>query len=67
MTKIKAAVIGDPISHSLSPKIHNFLLEKHGLNGEYEAIQVKKNEIESFINYAKENGFSGFNITIPHK
>jgi shikimate dehydrogenase len=67
MTKIKAAVIGDPISHSLSPKIHNFLLEKHKINGEYEAIHVKKNDLKSFVNSAKENGFSGFNVTIPHK
>ncbi len=67
MTKIKAAVIGDPISHSLSPKIHNFLLERHKIEGEYEAILVKKEEIKSFINSAKEIGLAGFNVTIPHK
>ncbi len=67
MTKIKAAVIGDPISHSLSPKIHNFLLERHKIEGEYEAILVKKEEIKSFIKSAKEIGLAGFNVTIPHK
>jgi shikimate dehydrogenase len=64
---IKAAVIGDPISHSLSPIIHNFFLEKYSINGSYEAIQIKaenlKQEVEKLINL----GFSGFNITIPHK
>ncbi len=67
MTKIKAAVIGDPISHSLSPKIHNFLLSKHHIDGEYNSILVKKDEIKSFINSAIENGLAGFNVTIPHK
>lgn len=63
----KAAVLGDPISHSLSPTIHAFLLEKHGLKGSYEAIKVEKNQLESHIASLIEKDFSGFNITIPHK
>ncbi len=64
---IKAAVIGDPISHSLSPKIHNSLLKKYDINGSYEAILVKKNDLKFTIDEMKKNGFAGFNITIPHK
>ncbi len=64
---IKAAVIGDPISHSLSPKLHGYWLKKYNINGSYEAIQVKsenlKNDVESLI----QQGFAGFNVTIPHK
>jgi shikimate dehydrogenase len=67
MSKIKAAVIGDPISHSLSPTIHNFLLSRHKIIGEYNAVLVKKDELQSFVNSAIENGLAGFNITIPHK
>lgn len=67
MFKSKAAVIGDPISHSLSPTIHNFLISKHQIDGDYKAILVKKNELKSFVNSAIENGLSGFNVTIPHK
>lgn len=67
MSTIKAAVIGDPISHSLSPIIHNFLLSKHQIAGDYSAILVKKDELKSFLNSAIENGLAGFNITIPHK
>ncbi len=67
MSTIKAAVIGDPISHSLSPIIHNFLLSKHQIEGNYSAILVKKDELKSFLNSAIENGLAGFNITIPHK
>ncbi len=64
---IKAAVIGDPISHSLSPKIHNFLLEKYKIDGSYIALEVKKNDLNKCLNFLIEEGFAGFNVTIPHK
>ncbi len=67
MSTKKAGVIGDPVSHSLSPTIHNFLLSKHKIAGEYSAILVKKDELKSFVNSALENGLVGFNVTIPHK
>ena len=67
MSTIKAAVIGDPISHSLSPIIHNFLLSKHQIDGNYSAVLVKKDELKSFVDSAIETGLAGFNITIPHK
>lgn len=63
----KAAVLGNPISHSLSPTIHSFLLEKHGLKGSYEAIKVEEHQLDSTIDSLKKEAFSGFNITIPHK
>ncbi len=64
---IEAAVIGDPIGHSLSPKIHNFLLERQKIKGNYTAVTVKKDELKSFVLAAKNNGLAGFNVTIPHK
>ena len=64
---IKAAVIGDPISHSLSPKLHNFWLKKYAINGNYEAILVKNNDLAKAVEFMINNGFSGFNATIPHK
>lgn len=64
---VKAAVIGDPISHSLSPKLHGFWLKKYGINGSYEAIQVKTGTLESQVKSMVEAGFKGFNVTIPHK
>jgi shikimate dehydrogenase len=65
--KLKAGVIGDPISHSLSPKIHNFFLEKYKINGNYEAILVKKENLAYDISNLINQGFRGFNVTIPHK
>lgn len=64
---IKAAVIGDPISHSLSPKIHNFFLEKYEIDGSYEALQVTKNNLSEMVAKLVNSGFAGFNVTLPHK
>ena len=67
MNLIKAAVIGDPISHSLSPKIHNFFLKKYDINGSYEAIRISKEDLREAVQKLIDQGFSGFNVTIPHK
>ena len=65
---IKAGVIGFPISHSLSPTIHNFYLKKYKINGTYEAFAIpKENFEESIKNLVDQQQLSGFNITIPHK
>ena len=65
---IKAGVIGFPISHSLSPTIHNFYLKKYKINGTYEAFAIpNENFEESIINLVNQQNLSGFNVTIPHK
>lgn len=64
---IKAAVIGDPISHSLSPKLHNYWLQKYKINGNYKAIRVKAEELEKAVKSMIDEGYAGFNVTIPHK
>ena len=66
--KIKAGVIGFPISHSLSPIIHNFYLNKYKINGTYESFAIpNENFEESIKNLIQQQNLSGFNITIPHK
>ena len=65
---IKAGVVGFPISHSLSPTIHNFYLKKYKINGTYEAFAIpNENFEESIKNLVDQQKLSGFNITIPHK
>jgi shikimate dehydrogenase len=66
MTK-RAFVIGDPISHSRSPLIHNHWLKCYGLSGSYEAIHVKQDALPRFLTSISLNGFAGGNVTIPHK
>lgn len=64
---IKAAVIGDPIDHSLSPKIHNFLLRKHGIDGVYIALRIAKADLIQSVSALVKMGFAGFNVTMPYK
>tara|TARA_R110002096_G_scaffold31957_12_gene93233 strand:+ start:1219 stop:2058 length:840 start_codon:yes stop_codon:yes gene_type:complete len=63
----KAAVIGFPIAQSLSPFIHKHWMEAVGIDGDYTAIEVAPGEIAAFIEQAKLDGLSGFNVTVPHK
>ena len=63
----KAAVIGFPVKHSWSPIIHNYWIKEHGIFGEYEKIEVHPSDLKSLIITKKKQGFSGLNITIPHK
>ena len=62
----KLAVIGNPISHSLSPVMHNAALNFLGIDSEYIAVKLEKDSFESFIAEAGKE-FSGFNITVPYK
>jgi shikimate dehydrogenase len=66
MSKKSFAVLGDPISHSLSPKIHAAAYEHLNLDYSYDAVQVSAGSLEKFIN---ESGmkYSGFSITMPLK
>ncbi len=63
----KAGVIGDPISHSLSPIIHNYLLKKYNIDGEYLPYQVKSKNLETECRKFALNNYKGFNVTLPHK
>ena len=63
----KHLIIGNPISHSLSPMIHNYWFKQYNINGNYEKFAPKKNELESFIRDVKEKKIYGMNVTIPYK
>ena len=62
-----AGVIGNPIAHSKSPKLHNYWLSKYKINGFYIPFSVTNDKLETSIKSLIELGFSGVNITIPHK
>ena len=63
----KAGVIGFPVNNSLSPKIHNFFIEKFKINGTYQAIEIEPQNFDLAINNLTNQGFRGFNVTIPFK
>ncbi|WP_371170156.1 shikimate dehydrogenase [Aliiroseovarius sp. 2305UL8-7] len=62
-----AGVIGDPIGHSLSPRLHGHWLRTNGIIGHYIPMQVTNENLEHVIRTLPMAGFVGVNVTIPHK
>lgn len=62
-----AGVIGHPIAHSKSPKLHGYWLKEHGLEGHYVPIDVAPENLESVLRMMPKMGYVGANVTIPHK
>lgn len=64
---IRAGVIGWPVGHSLSPRLHAYWLDQYGIDGVYEAIAVEPENLAAFLNGLKNGVLVGVNVTIPHK
>ena len=63
----KFLVIGNPIEHSLSPKIHNYWMNLHNIKAIYEKALLDKNELKEIIKEVKSGKIDGLNITLPFK
>lgn len=61
------AVVGDPVSHSLSPLIHNLWLKKAGVDAVYSAVHLQSANAAEDIRRMSDMGFHGLNVTLPHK
>lgn len=61
------AVIGDPIEHSLSPGMHNAGYEASGIDAEYQRFRVQPCHLAEAIEGLCALGYSGWNVTLPHK
>lgn len=61
------AVIGHPISHSMSPAMHNAVFERLGLDCNYTLFDIAPEKLGDSIREMKEQGLGGVNVTIPHK
>lgn len=62
-----AGVIGWPISHSRSPRLHGFWLKAYGIDGAYLPLAVTPEKLELAVRGLQAAGFRGLNVTIPHK
>ena len=62
-----AGVIGNPISHSRSPRLHKHWLKTYGIIGDYVPLHVTDEDLGQVIAALPNMGFVGVNITIPHK
>lgn len=60
-------VIGDPVAHSLSPLLHQTMLDQTGAAYRYDVRTVRPEELPAFVRWAKDGGCAGFNVTMPHK
>lgn len=63
---INAAVLGSPISHSLSPQLHRAAYELLEISGHYQAIEVRSGTLHNFLDSQNES-FDGFSLTMPLK
>jgi shikimate dehydrogenase len=62
-----AGVVGDPISHSLSPLLHAHWLEAYGIDGAYVPLKVARESFAFALRGLRLVGFAGANVTVPHK
>ncbi|HEV7264062.1 MAG TPA: shikimate dehydrogenase [Falsiroseomonas sp.] len=62
-----AGVLGWPVSHSRSPRLHGFWLARHGIDGDFLPLPVRPERFEAAVRSLVDLGFAGANVTIPHK
>jgi shikimate dehydrogenase len=62
-----AGVIGWPVTHSLSPRLHSYWLAAHAIDGAYVPLPVAKQDFACVIDGLRRAGFVGVNVTVPHK
>ena len=62
-----AGIIGYPLSHTLSPSMHNFIYQKLGIDVEYKKWEISPNNLKSHIEKINNENFIGANITVPYK
>jgi len=63
----KYLVIGNPITHSLSPELHNYWIKENGINGIYNKEQLNEGDLKKLFLKIKNKEINGANITVPFK
>ena len=63
----KYIVIGNPIEHSLSPKLHNHWIKENNIAADYSKKQINETDIEGIISEVKDEKIDGINVTVPFK
>jgi shikimate dehydrogenase len=63
----RACVMGWPISHSLSPRLHGFWLEKYGISGAYGSMAITPEALKDALKMLVDRGYAGCNLTLPLK
>ncbi len=63
----KYFVIGNPIYHSLSPKLHNYWLKENNIEAVYDKKKIEEKDLQDLITKFKEKQINGINVTVPFK
>ena len=63
----KYLVIGNPIDHSLSPKLHNYWIKKNKIDAIYDKKLINESDIKDVIFQVKKENINGVNVTVPFK
>ena len=63
----KYLVIGNPVEHSLSPKLHNYWIKKYNIDAVYEKKKLNSDDLKKLILEIREKKFYGVNVTVPFK
>ena len=63
----KYFVIGNPIDHSLSPKLHNYWLKENNIDAIYDKKKIDEKDLKTIISEVKEKKINGINVTVPFK
>lgn len=64
---VMAGLLGWPVSHSRSPRLHGFWLARHGIDGAYVPLPVRPDRFADAVRALADLGFAGANVTLPHK
>ena len=67
MKKKSFGIIGNPITHSLSPILHNYWFKKYNIEANYSLLNVTEENLKNVINKIKDKELSGINVTLPYK
>lgn len=62
-----AGVLGWPVGHSLSPRLHGWWLDQYGIDGAYVPMAVRPEDVADSLRALAKLGFRGVNVTLPHK
>ena len=63
----KYLVIGNPIEHSLSPRLHNYWIKQSNIQAIYEKKLLEEQDLKKIVNDIKSDKISGINVTVPFK
>ena len=63
----KYLVIGNPIGHSLSPKLHNYWIKKNNIEAVYDKQELKNHDLKDLIIKIRNKEINGINVTVPFK